>query len=108
MGGGGTSVFINSYHQFACNSMYLEDTPGILRAECLGEGWAGKVTFKLGALSEAALNQLTNAIDLKIKRVNRAELEHYTLISPIFLLGFLLLSALIWVTRMAYRFVMRG
>lgn len=82
--------------------------PGPYSATCAGEGWAGQVTFTPGQEALRSLTPLRNAIDDEVGDLGFAFWAHSVALTLAPLVVFLILSALVWMTRRATVFVRAG
>lgn len=77
-------------------------------SRCYGEGWGGPVTYTASGESADMLNQLRDSVNAEIYRWEKDRWIHRAGAYSMFLVGFLLISGTVWVSRKAIRYVKAG
>lgn len=90
-----------------CNSVrYLTD--GKYRSQCYGDNWSGNVTYSAASDGVAMLQRLRDAVNTKITDWQNDHLLYRVVCYSMFLVGFLLLSGIVWLVRRATTYVKAG
>ena len=88
-----------------CNSLRLLRKIDEFESECFGNGWAGPIKLRIGGSELGRLSRLRAAIEEEIDDQSRSAIMAKLIIYPSFLYLYFALSALIWLTIRASRWV---
>lgn len=82
--------------------------PGPYTAECVADEWGGKVSFTASPEAEKQLVLLRDAVNVEVSERERMLLTERVVLTLAPLVLFLILSAIVWLTRRAAAFVKAG
>lgn len=90
-----------------CNSVrFVADNK--FTSGCYGDGWNGRVTYTASGESADMLSRLRDGVNAEVGRFEKDRWMHRVVTYSMFLIGFLLLSGIVWLSRRAIRYVKAG
>lgn len=102
------SITVGDMNILYCNSLEFETKEGEYTSVCYGDGWGGPVTYRVTGASRGELDKLLNSINEEIDDRRLDSYLYRTVMYPIFIYIFLIVSFLMWLFMKAVRFVNRA
>jgi hypothetical protein len=81
---------------------------GTYSANCYSDTWQGRITFRVEGPGRMTLDNIRAETEKIVEKGNYEYRIYQVVMYPLFLYGFLLLSALVWLAARAFRFVKNG
>lgn len=91
-----------------CNSLRFKEGNDFYQSYCFGEGWGADIYYSVLGEDRDALSALESSISEEIKRVEESIVIGWVVMTPMFVIIFVLISFVIYLVQKAYRYVKGG